>query len=63
MTELEQQLLSAFERLSKQYEAEQQWRQRQIEDLSQQVQDLSAQVSSLTAAYNTLVEAWNREWQ
>lgn len=63
MTELEQQLLSAFERLSKQYEAEQQRQRRRIEDLSQQVQALSAQVSSLTAAYNTLVEAWNREWQ
>ena len=63
MTELEQQLLTAFERLSKQYEAEQRRQQQRIGDLSQQVQALSTQVSSLTAAYNTLVEAWDREWQ
>ena len=53
MTELEQQLLSAFERLSRQYEAEQQQQQQRIEDLSRQAQTLSTQVSSLTAAYNT----------
>ena len=51
MTELETQLLSALESLSKQYAAEQQRLSKQIETLAQQVAQLSAQVSKLTQRY------------
>ena len=64
MTELEQQLLTAFEKLSKQYEldalrlAGQNLRlQKQVEQLSEQVQSLAGQVLVLNAKLTELAES------
>ena len=51
MTELETQLLSALESLSKQYAAEQQRLSAQIATLRQQVAQLAAQVNRLTPRF------------
>ena len=52
MTELEKHLLAGFEKLAKQYEAEQKRSAEQIKALSGQVLDLSQQVQQLTQLHN-----------
>ena len=54
MTALEQQLMTAFRRLSEQYAQEQQRQTVQVEALQQQVEQLAGRMTRLAAAYTTL---------
>ena len=54
MTELEKQLLDAFEQLGKQYQADMQRLAEQNSALQRQVQTLSGQVSSLSRQVESL---------
>ena len=62
MTELERQLTAALERLSAQYEMEQQRHCEQVEALRQQVERLSGQMTRLARDYRTLAETSRGRW-
>ena len=62
MTELERQLTAALERLSAQYEMEQQRHCEQVEALERHVAQLSGQVTHLARDYRTLAERLRGRW-
>ena len=61
MNELEKTLLDAFERLSKQHEADMKQLEDQISHLQQQVQAFAEQQTQLIERYETVVQLLSKE--
>ena len=62
MTELEQQLLTAFEQLSAQYSGDMKRLEAQNSHLQKQLEVLSEQVQKLAKQQRTLMDALNEEY-